>query len=120
MFFVFGNYIILVLQVIKSNLVTSFHGLPIRNHAALPAGNLGVVHGGEIYGKMRENIVSDFFIHDSTASKWWKLNIPGSNEAFIRMGHSLAWLEKKIYIICGIQKQKGEASNSVIQVDFNE
>ena len=78
-----------------------------------------MVQGGEIYGRMRDNILCDFFIHDSVAVKWWKVNISGSNDALIRMGHSLVWMQGRIYVIGGTEKQRGEASHSAIEIEFN-
>lgn len=78
-----------------------------------------MVHGGEIFGKMRNNIISDIFILDNSASKWWKVNIPGSYDALVRMGHTLAWIESRVYVIGGTEAQRGQASNSIIQLEFD-
>ena len=86
----------------------------IRNHAVLSAGHFAFVHGGEIFGKVRDNVVGDLRVHDASATRWWE--VARDEPSMKRMGHSMFWINDRIYIIGGVTR--GEACHTVIEIEI--
>lgn len=91
----------------------------LRHHAAVEAGKFCVVHGGEVFGKARDTVSGDLFIADMIANKWWVLS-NGLNKdnqnSLKRMGHSIFYVNNKIYIVAGIGASGKVADDSVIWI----
>lgn len=100
----------------KCEKITETKAPTFRNHATLPAADLALVQGGEVFGKARDSIVSDLHIHNNSATKWWKVTLLGNEDSLCRMGHTMAWLKSRICIIGGMQRDK--IADTVIFIDI--
>lgn len=93
----------------------------LRHHAVVEAGKFCMLHGGEVFGKARDTVSGDLFIVDMIANKWWiisnDLNQANPN-SLKRMGHSIFYIDNKLYIVAGIGSDGKVADDSIIWISL--
>lgn len=93
----------------------------LRHHAVIEVGKFCLVHGGEVFGKARDTVSGDLFIADMIAHKWWIISNDldqASQKSLKRMGHSIFYINDKLYIVAGIGANGKVADDSVIWVSL--
>ncbi|XP_039253892.1 kelch domain-containing protein 9-like [Styela clava] len=97
-----------------ANLLIPTKPRSLRYHAAIEAGCLCLVHGGEVFGRARDTISGDIFVHNNVASKWWVKTCTAP--ILKRMGHSLWYDDGYLYIISGIGSNGKIPDGSVVSI----
>lgn len=92
----------------------------LRHHASVSGGTLSIVQGGEVFGKVRDGTSGDIYIHDASGLMWWNVGTQQQveAEAFKRFGHSLAWLQGKLYLVGGVGVHGKDALPSIIEIQL--
>lgn len=97
-----------------ANILIPTKSRSLRHHAAIEAGKLCLVHGGEVFGKARDTVSGDIFVHNNIASKWWMKSY--TNSSMKRMGHSIFYQNGYLYIISGIGSNGKTPEDSIVSI----
>ena len=80
-----------------------------------------LVHGGEVFGRMRDTITQDIICYEKKTKRWKKLpyyNDADNNSTLNRMGHSLVCVNNSLFVIGGMTCQNKDPSSVVVEISI--
>jgi len=71
-----------------------------------------------MFGKVRDCTSPALVVHDASGSKWWKVKVEeaASANSLKRNGHSMVWLQGRLYLIGGVGDSSRKALSTVIEL----